>query len=140
MINGRYMKDKIKVKSIRQTASFKASPKEVYNLLMDSKKHSAFTDAKASISRRVGGKFTAYDGWIEGMNVALVPDKKIVQKWRGDDWPESQFSVATFELKRKGTGTLLTFTQKGVPESVYKDISSGWKEFYWTKIKKYLKE
>jgi activator of HSP90 ATPase len=134
------MKNELKTKSIRQTASFKTDPAKLYELLMDSKKHSAFTEADAKISKNVGGKFEAYDGWIEGKNIKLVPNKKIVQKWRGSDWPESHFSVVTFELKRKGTGTLLVFTQKGVPVSVYRDISSGWKEHYWTKMKRYLKE
>ena len=39
------------------------------------KKHAKFTDAKAKISRDVGGKFEAYDGTINGKNLELVPDK-----------------------------------------------------------------
>lgn len=130
----------MKTKSIRQTASFEADPSKLYELLMDSKKHSAFTEAAAKISRKVGGRFTAYDGWIEGRNLKLVPNRKIIQKWRGVDWPESHFSVVTFELKKRGNDTLLVFTQKGVPESNYKEINGGWKEHYWTKMKRYLKE
>jgi activator of HSP90 ATPase len=64
----------------------------------------------------------------------------IVQKWRGDDWPKGVFSVAKFEFSKKGTGTKLDFTQMGVPDSKYKDISSGWKEHYWAKMKLYLNE
>jgi activator of HSP90 ATPase len=86
---------------------------------MDSRKHSRFTDAKASISRRIGGKFTAYDGYIEGVNLELVPDKKIVQSWRGSDWPEGHYSKATFALKKVEGGSQLNFTQTGVPEEQY---------------------
>jgi hypothetical protein len=49
----------MKTVTIRQSATFKTSPHEVYEALMDSRKHSKFTDSKASISRRIGGKFTA---------------------------------------------------------------------------------
>jgi len=50
---------------------------------MDSKKHEEFTGESAQISRRVGGAIHAYSGYIEGTNVELIPDAKIVQEWRG---------------------------------------------------------
>ena len=134
------MESKTKTKNLKQTAIFKANQKELYQLLMDSKKHAAFTEAEAKISSKVGGSFTAYDGWIGGKNVKLVPNKLIVQKWRGQDWPKGHYSVATYKLEKKGTGTKLTFTQKSVPASKFKDISSGWKTHYWKKMKAYLKE
>ena len=113
----------MKTVTIRQSTTFKTSPHEVYEALMDSRKHSKFTDAKASISRRIGGKFTAYDGYIEGVNLELVPDEKIVQSWRGSDWPEGHYSKATFALRQVEGGTRLTFTQTGVPENQYESIS-----------------
>ncbi|MEK6852438.1 MAG: SRPBCC family protein, partial [Nanoarchaeota archaeon] len=130
------MKEKIKTKNIRQSVNFKAEPHYVYEALMDSKKHSQFTKAPARISRKVGGKFTAYGDWIEGKNLKLVKDKKIVQKWRGKDWPKGHYSETTFELKPHKNGTLLVFTQKGVPTEHYKGINSGWKEHYWVKMRK----
>ncbi len=65
-------------KTIRQTVTFKASPHEVYEALMNSRRHAKFSGGKARLSRKVGGKFTAYDGYIEGTNLELAPDKKIV--------------------------------------------------------------
>jgi activator of HSP90 ATPase len=125
-------------KTIRQSATFKASPHEVYEALMDSRNHSKFTDGKASISRKIDGKFTAYDGYIEGVNLELVPDEKIVQSWRGSDWPKGHYSTATFALKQIGSGTRLTFTQTDVPEEQYEPISQGWRDYYWTPMKKML--
>ena len=124
------------MKTIRQTVTFNATPHEVYEVLMDSKKHSAFTEAEAKISKKVGGKFSAYDSYIEGKNMQLMPGKKIVQEWRGSDWPEKHFSIATFELKQIKSGTKLIFTQTRVPDMQYKGISKGWKEHYWAKMKK----
>ena len=69
----------MKTKSIKQSVTIKASPKEIYDALMDSKKHSKFTGGKANISNKVGGKFTAYDEYCFGTNLELVPNKKIVQ-------------------------------------------------------------
>jgi hypothetical protein len=71
---------KMKTKTIRQQVTFKdTTPHELYEWLMDSKKHSQFTGQKAVINRKVGGKFKAGDGWIEGMNLELIQDKLILQ-------------------------------------------------------------
>src|SRR3990172_6188201 len=91
----------------------KASPNIAFRCLMTSGKHAAFTDSEARISRKVGGKFTACDGSLSGVNLELVPDKKIVQSWRGSDWPEGHYSRAVFSLKEVVGGTRLTFTQTG---------------------------
>lgn len=130
----------MKTKTIRQTVTFKASPHEVYEALMDSEKHSEFTGSEAKISRDVGGKFTIYGGEIEGENLYLVQDQKIVQSWRYSDWPEGHYSKATFSLKKSDGGTTLTFTQTGVPEDKYEDISQGWHDYYWGPMKERLEK
>jgi activator of HSP90 ATPase len=118
-------------KTIQQSVTFKAGADDVYEALMDSRKHSEFTGSEVSMSRKVGGKFSAFNGYSEGANIELVPDKKIVQSWRASDWPEGHYSQATFELKEEGILTRLTFTQSGVPEDQYNDISQGWYDNYW---------
>ena len=69
-------------KIIQQTVTFKASPHEVYETLLDSARHAAFSGSPAEISREVGGAYSAYDGYISGKNIKLVPDREIVQSWR----------------------------------------------------------
>jgi len=130
----------MKTKTIRQSVTFKTSPHAVYEALMDSRKHARFTGAKAKISRKVNGRFTAYDGYIEGVHLDLVPDKKIVQSWRGDDWPGGHFSKATFSLKKVKNGARLTFTQSGVPDQHYHGIRQGWRDFYWKPMKEMLEK
>ena len=125
--------------TIRQSVTFKATPHEVYEVLMDSRKHARFTGSKASISRKVGGKFTAYAGYITGTNLELVADRKIVQAWRGSDWPEDHFSRVTFALKKVKGGARLTFTQSGVPDQHHDSIKQGWHDFYWKPMKTWFK-
>jgi uncharacterized protein YndB with AHSA1/START domain len=69
----------MKTKTLQQTVTFKASPRQVYDMLMDSKKHQSLSGQPAKISRKVGGKFTAWDSHISGFNLALDPGQKIVQ-------------------------------------------------------------
>ena len=125
-------------KIIRQVVTFEASPHEVYEALMDSKKHSAFTGDQASISRQVGGSIQAGDGYISGTNLELIPDQKIVQAWRGSDFPEGVMSKATFSLKDVDGGARLTFTHSGVPDELFDSIKNGWVEFYWQPLAVWL--
>jgi len=130
----------MKTKTIRQSVTFKASPHAVYETLMDSRKHARFTGAKAKISRKVNGGFTTYDGYIEGVHLDLVPDKKIVQSWRGSDWPEGHFSKATFSLEKVKNGARLIFTQSGVPVEHFHGINQGWRDYYWRPMKEMLEK
>jgi activator of HSP90 ATPase len=127
-------------KTIKQSVTIKAGPHEVYEALMDAKKHAAFTGGKASISRKAGGKFSVFDGYASGVNLELVPDTKIVQSWRADDWPEGVYSKATFTFEAVPGGTKLTFTQTGVQEESAADIARGWKDYYWQPMKQMLEK
>ena len=53
-------------RTLRQTATFNAPPRQVYEMLMDSKKHTSLSGEKAKISREAGGRFTAWGGHITG--------------------------------------------------------------------------
>jgi activator of HSP90 ATPase len=128
----------MKTMDIQQTVEFAATPHEVYETLMDTRRHTTATQAAAAISRKVGGKIRAYDGYIQGTNIELVPDEKIVQSWRASDWPEGIYSQVTFQLEKTVNGTRLTFTQTGVPEDEYESIDEGWKEHYWKKMRRML--
>lgn len=127
-------------RTIRQSVTFKVPAHEVYEALMNSKKHGEFTGSAVKISPKVGGRFSIYGGDIQGLNLELVPGQKIVQSWRYSDWPKSHYSKATFSLKEVTTGTRLTFTQTGVPEEFYDDIKQGWHDYYWGPMKEMLEK
>ena len=127
-------------RNIEQTVTFQAKPHVIYEMLIDSAEHARFTGAEASISREVGGEFTAYSGALTGTNIELVQDAKIVQSWRAgsDDWPRDHYSTVTFLLEEAEGGTRLTLTQTGVPEQSYADINQGWLDYYWSKMESSL--
>ena len=128
-------------RTIRQTARFHATPHEVYEALMDAKKHAGFTGAKARIDRRVGGTFSVWDGYATGTNVRLEKDKVIVQTWRSTDFAvDARDSKVTIRLAGVGTGTRLSFVHSGVPDELADDIANGWKEFYWTPMRASLEK
>jgi len=126
---------------IRQSVTFNAKPAVIYRALVDAKQHAAFTGSPATSDPRPGGAFTAWGGYIEGFHVELVKGKRIVQAWRGAEWPTGAWSVVRYELKPAGTGqTRVTFTQSGVPAARVKDISVGWKTHYWSPLTAWLEK
>ncbi len=127
----------METRNISQTVTFNAKPHDVFEILMDSKKHSELAGDTAKISRKVNGKFTVGD-YIEGTNLEIIPDEKIVQTWRYNDWPEDHYSKATFSFRRVDGKTKMTFTQTGVPAKFYEDIKQGWIDYYWEPMKEML--
>ncbi|MDP4200987.1 MAG: SRPBCC family protein [Bacteroidota bacterium] len=122
-------------KTIKQTRTFNASAKDLYETLMDSRKHAKMTGAPAQISTKVGGAFSVHDGYATGTNLELKPNKKIVQSWHASDWPEGHDSRVTFAFAPAGKGkTKLTFTHSGVPEDQVADLKQGWIDYYWTPL------
>ena len=57
--------------TITQKVTISAHPKEVFNAILNPKKHSEFTGSKATGKEVVGAKFTAWDGYITGRNIEI---------------------------------------------------------------------
>ncbi len=127
--------------TIRQTVVLEAPPHAVFEALMDSKKHAAFTGSKASISRKVGGRISAWDGYIEGKNLRVEKDKVIVQSWRTTDFNDGEEdSQIMFHFSKKGKGTRLIFVHSHVPDRLAEEFRQGWIDSYWTPLKAYLEK
>jgi uncharacterized protein YndB with AHSA1/START domain len=126
-------------KTIKQRVKFPASPAVVYDLLADSRKHSAVTGKKATISRKIGGTFSAIEDDVSGVIVDLVPGQRIVQAWRHRRFPEGVFSMAAVVLTpTRDGGTELVLTHRGVPKDLIPETERAWREQYWARIKAYL--
>ena len=125
--------------TIRQTVLVDAPPHAVFEALLDSKTHSAFTGDKAVLSRKVGGAFTAFDGYIQGTNLRIEKDKTIVQSWRTSEFREGDpDSKVRFAFSKKGSGTRLTFVHSDVPDRLAERFRQGWIDNYWVPLKAYL--
>jgi activator of HSP90 ATPase len=117
---------------------FSATPSEVYNAWLNSDGHSAMTGSSANVDGKVGGKFTAWDGYIFGSTLELKPNQRIIQAWRTsefpDDAPDSRLEIV-FE-KTKG-GTKVTLTHVDMPEDQVESYRQGWEDFYFKPMREY---
>jgi activator of HSP90 ATPase len=127
--------------AIHSDSSFEnVTPAKLYELFMDSAKHTSATGAPARISRKVGGKWTAFGGMLLGKNLVLIPNRMIVQTWRSSEWkkkdPDS-ILVVSFE-KSAGGGTKVDLVHVGVPEYDHAGVTQGWIQNYWEPWQAYL--
>jgi activator of HSP90 ATPase len=130
---------KATTKAIQQSVTFNAPPETLYEMFMDSAKHSAATGGEAHISRKLGGRFTAWNGMLSGRNLLLVPNRMIVQAWRSVKFPSgSPDSVLILTFTKVARGTRVEMVHVNVPAEDHKGVLQGWPKFYWQPWKKYL--
>jgi activator of HSP90 ATPase len=115
------------------------TPKDIYELYMNAKKHSMATGASAKISAKEGTNYSAYDGYIKGKNLQLVQDKLIVQTWRAQGWGKEDIdSTFIMNLLPKGKNVEVHAIHANVPDNELESLKKGWHEHYWEPWKKYL--
>lgn len=136
--------------SIHQEPVFAASPKRVYEALIDAKQFTRviqfsgalqamhLSDKPAEISREAGGAFALFGGYITGRQVELVPNVRIVQAWRAGSWPPGVYSIARFELVEQGSASKIVFDHTGFPKGEAESLASGWRAHYWEPLAKLL--
>ena len=115
-----------KIKTIKQKVFVPASPEEVYEAFVSPKKHSEFTESRATGGGKEGERFTAWDGYIFGKVLKLVKGKKIIQEWKTTEWPEGHpSSVLELTFNKKEGGSEMDreyfdhFEKDGTSYSVY---------------------
>jgi uncharacterized protein YndB with AHSA1/START domain len=117
-----------------------ASPEDVYFAWLDGESHADMTGtAGATCDPRVGGAFTAWDGYIEGKNLELIDGRRIVQSWRTSDFaegdPDSRLEI---DLHPHHDGTRIVLKHTGLPNGEGPRYEDGWNDFYFEPMREYF--
>jgi activator of HSP90 ATPase len=115
-----------------QSATIPAAPSAIYEAWMSSAGHSAMTGGAAKVDPRVGGEFSAWDGYITGRTLELEPGHRILQSWRTSEFTDSDAdSTIEVTLDAVGDGTLLSLAHRGVPSGHRGYEDGGWQSNYF---------
>jgi activator of HSP90 ATPase len=130
------------MKPISISSIFDTNAAFLYKFFLDSKLHTEVTKSKAVISNKIGGKFTAWDGYIKGEIVALEANKKITQKWRTTEFnkndKDSILEITIEEINKNKSK--LTLKHSEIPEGTEEEYKQGWKEYYIKPLKEFIKK
>lgn len=120
------------------STEFAVSPETMYDAWLNSEIHSGMTGGSAQCSSLQGESFSAWDNYITGVNIELIPGKKIVQSWRTSDFPENEKdSLITITLQKKGNLCVFTLKHEEIPDG-QPDYEEGWKDHYFNPMKVYF--
>lgn len=116
----------------------KASPEVVYNAWLDSEQHTLMTGGEATVSDIEGNPFSAWDGYISGVNVKLEPYYRIQQLWRTTEFEDNELSSnLEILLKEIESGTEMTINHGNLPIDGMK-YKAGWVEHYFEPMQRYF--
>jgi activator of HSP90 ATPase len=124
--------------TIHNEVDYKVPPARIYEVLLDAKQFAALTKDTAEIQPQAGAAFKLFGGRIEGRNIELVPNQRIVQAWRPADWPAGVYSIVKFELVARSAGTRIVFDHAGFTADKWEGLNWGWQNHYWEPLHKYL--
>jgi activator of HSP90 ATPase len=116
-----------------------ASAADVYAAWLSNQGHTEMTGSPVRVDGSVGGKFSAWDGYISGSILELEPFRRIVQSWRTtefpDEAPDSRLEILLQELNGTTTVTLL---HSGLPGEQVESYRQGWQDFYFKPMREYF--
>lgn len=125
--------------SFTLTATIPASAQEIYDAWLDSLAHSQMTGGEASMSDEIGAEVSAWDGYISGRNLELIPGERIVQSWRTTKFADQDDeSIITVTLEEAPDGTLLTLVHSNVPDDHKSYEEGGWQSNYFQPMQEYF--
>ncbi|RUS21410.1 activator of Hsp90 ATPase [Endogone sp. FLAS-F59071] len=121
--------------TLKDTIEFQTSAHELYETLLDLGRVQAWSRGPAIIAREPGSKFELFGGNVTGELVEVVPDKKIIQKWRLKAWPKGHHSTVTFTFNELSESVNLYISQTEVPVGEKDQTQRNWTGYYWNPIK-----
>jgi uncharacterized protein YndB with AHSA1/START domain len=114
---------------VRFERRYDAAPQEVWSALTEPERIGRWLADVAELELRVGGRFLLRwhesDGTQEtdGKILALEPGRLLELNWT---YPGEPDSVARFELRPDGDGTVLVLDHRGLPPGSIAGYGAGW--------------
>lgn len=130
-------------RSLSLTEKYYCRASDLFTCFVVEGKLKAWTQSNATIDPRPGGRFTWFNGSVEGTFDVLEQDNKLEFSWRFTNWPDGTASKVTISLSEPESGTtILKLHQTGIPDEdrfgqggVFEHVEKGWNGQVFTRIR-----
>ena len=113
-----------------------ADPEEVFAALTNPFQIEICRGYPADMKAEAGYVFSFGEGDITGVNLEVVPNRRLVQEWFFGEQEEQ--SLVEIKLKKENGKTVLDLKHTHIPAEVYEEITGGWREYYLGSMKEML--
>lgn len=113
-----------------------ADPEEVFAALTNPFQIEIWSGYPADMKAEAGYVFSLWEGDITGVNLEVLPNRRLVQEWFFGEQEEQ--SLVEIRLKKEGGKTLLELKHTHIPAEAYEEITEGWREYYLGSMKEML--
>lgn len=125
--------------SIERSTVLPAPPEAIYDAWLDGPGHSAMTGSPATSDPVEGGRFTAWNGFIEGTWQTLERPRRLAMAWSTSAFPEgappSHVDVA---LEPVDGGTRVIIRHRDIPDGQGDAYFGGWHEKYFAPMARHF--
>ncbi len=116
-----------------------ASAEAIFNAWLSSKGHAEMTGGAAKCSREINKPFEAWDGYISGKNLEVIPNQKIVQTWRTTEFSEDEEdSIIELNFEELDGKTHLHLKHSNLPAHG-EQYAKGWEVHYFEPMHEFFK-
>ncbi|MFM9984627.1 MAG: SRPBCC domain-containing protein [Flavobacteriales bacterium] len=131
---------KIKTDNIFQVIELESSVKDVYKALTDADLLTRLTGMSARMDSHEGGVFFAWNNKCHGYMLRLIENRRIVQSWTHDQFPDGMYTTVIFDIEATETGCRVSFNHMGVPEESAGWLTESWKKDFWVPLTEHLED
>lgn len=124
---------------------FRVPVRIMYETLTNPNEIAKFTQSVTKFDKQPGGEFNIYDGFITGVNEVLEENKKLVQKWKFNNWKDYDGELTLTFKEKPGDECMIVVHLKNVPErDIYNqtvdlpNLEKGFKTQIFQKISDFL--
>jgi activator of HSP90 ATPase len=120
------------MKTFKKTFKINAESSDVYSALTNPFTIELWSGYPAQMSTEPGSEFSLWEGDISGKNLEFIENRKVVQEWYFGN--QSEKSIVTITISPDRENSFITVEHSNIPDEDFKDISEGWREYYFEAI------
>ncbi|NOX85408.1 MAG: ATPase [Chlorobi bacterium] len=126
------------MKDYKKYFKIKAEAQDIYTCLVNPVTIELWSGFPAKIKPEEGTEFEIWGGDIAGKILKLIPEKEIVEEWYFGD--SEAPSIVTIKLHPDKNYTSVELLHTNIPDEVYDEFTTGWEEYFFGAIKKFLED